>query len=41
MCDGKNWHHLNSNEDEIAAAVVTDRQLIQQWIQMHGRKACQ
>lgn len=28
-------------DDEIAGAVAADRLLIQQFIKMHGRKACQ
>ena len=27
--------------EEVARAVAADRQLIQQWIKMHGRKTCQ
>jgi uncharacterized protein RhaS with RHS repeats len=29
------------SDEEIARAVAADRQLIQQWIKIHGRKTCQ
>jgi RHS repeat-associated protein len=48
ISDPKNWkdwleHYIADefpSDEEIARAVEADRQLIQQWLKMHGRKAC-